>query len=142
MKYGPATGSSTFIVEMTIALLIFAFASAISLGLFAGAQRASSQAADITFATMAVQNLAESARSLPTSAAWDASFDPSLWPKHYGADWQPAGSASGDGYVVYAETASSDTGAGRLVSSTLTAAHPDRPDAPIFELTVSRYYAE
>jgi len=140
MKYVNSAKSAAFIAELTIAVLVFAFSSAIALGLFANANELDDLSTDTNIAMMKVQSLAETAKNMEDADDFRQFSDPSNWPKYYDGKWNETSDAAEAVYVIDADFTSEQTASGNMMNASISARGSDQDPKTLFELSIKKYY--
>jgi type II secretory pathway pseudopilin PulG len=143
-----------FLIELTIVLLIFAFTSAIALGLFAKAHQVDVKTSNATMALMKTQTFAEYAKNTATLEEFQlfaGEFDKSKsvvpqkesWPKYFDGDWNPVTEAAAAVFAIESTSSIEKLPSGTMTSmslSTVELAKVKTGSAPIIKLTVQHYF--
>ncbi len=140
MKYGPVSKSMTFLVELTVVILVFAFTSALSIGLFAGAHKVGTSTGDMNIASLKVQSLAETAKYAESPEAMSKLADPTAWPQYFDKDWNNVEFEETSIYIIDVAFSKESKSTGIIASAIFTASATRDDAKPIFELEVQKYY--
>lgn len=146
MKNKSASKVNIFILELTIVILIFALAGAISVSLFAKAHNLGQEATDTNMAMMTTQTLAENFKSQDVFIDFTNLSGIKIWPLYYDKDWHYISdlmSTSAPDKAVYsiaANVSSEKTVSGLLATVNYTAFRISKVGSPLYELNIQKYF--
>ncbi len=151
MKFITSSKSTVFLIEMTIVILIFAFCSAITLGLFANAHKLDIKSGSTSMAIMKTQSIAESiknASSLPDlmlvaeNGANSAVAATAAGTGFFDGNWNAVSSEQDAVFKITADVRTESAKSGTMAFVDLAASAIGHADDPLFELSVHKYFAE
>lgn len=131
MSKNRTSRANVFLIELVVAIAVFALASSILLQVFVQADALSREAARLSGAILAAENAAEQLRAQPAEEEADFSF----W---YDLDWQPSGEEEG-AYRVLCRPVKRETLAGALMEYSVTVLERDGGEV-IYSLSTSVYF--
>lgn len=146
MKAKATSKVNIFILELTIVILIFALAGAISVALFANAHAAGQRASNTNIAMMRIQTLAENFKSQEVFIDFTNLSGIKAWPLYYDKDWQyiPDFQVTSTPdmaiYSIVALVSSEESAAGELVFIHYKAFEISKDEMPLYELDVQKYF--
>jgi len=133
MKLKEMSRSHLFLIELIIIILFFAFASAISIQVFAKAHEIADRSTALNGAMMAVQSAAESDRS---TALKDLSFSDAE--KYFNKDWEEVSSSDAN-YILTTKTSKESKTAGTMVIFHYSVTSGNEV---VFQLQSKKYYPD
>jgi hypothetical protein len=155
MKYRSTSKSTVFLIEMTIVILVFAFCSAISLGLFASAHKIDQRSSNTGIAIMKIQSIAETLKNAPSLQVFKTlanGDDPGsasdiALPGFFDSDWRDVSSAEGAAFAISAAVRTEATDSGTMAyvdlsASKLSSSAANEDSEPLFELTIQKYFIQ
>lgn len=146
MKNKSASKVNIFILELTIVILVFALAGAISVSLFAKAHNLGQEATDTNVAMMTTQSLAETFKSQDNFIDFTDLSGIKPWPLYYDKDWkyildfQTASPPDNAVYSIDAKVSSEKTASGLMASVEYTAFRISTAQPPLYALTIKKYF--
>lgn len=146
MKGKAAARINIFILELTIIVLIFALAGAISVGLFAKAHTVGQFAENTTIAMMKTQTLAEAFKSQDSFIDFTDLSGISPWPQYFDQDWEHIQNLQGDAppidaiYSIEALVSTEKTDAGLMATVSYKAYDLSKGRDLLYTLDVQKYY--
>lgn len=147
MKRKAAARINIFILELTIIVLVFALAGAISVSLFAKAHTVGQLAENTTIAMMKTQTLAEEFKSRESFIDFMDFSGIKPWPQYFDQDWEVLQNLQGDtppedaAYCIEATVSTEKTGTGLMASISYKSYDLSRDRALIYALDVQKYYS-
>jgi len=146
MKGKAAARINIFILELTIIVLIFALAGAISVSLFAKAHTVGLLAENTTIAMMKTQTLAEEFKSQASFREFTDLSEIKPWPQYFNQDWDVIQNLQGDtppmdaAYSIEALISTEQTDAGLMAAVSYKAYDLSGGHSLLYSLDVKKYY--